>query len=97
MQKGLSLVSYRDLTLAKLHQTVVAVVDRSEGLIKLQTGGWVTNATCKAIRSALKEAAINFVDVRHRNGEVIVEAYRNGVTKKWKFTDALDFKISEII
>jgi len=54
--KGLNLIRTNNLTIAKLYNTVVAVI--KPGAVYVSHGGYVTMSTTKAINKAFTEAGL---------------------------------------
>jgi hypothetical protein len=59
-QKGRNLITQGKRTLCKLYDTVVADIDMNKRTIVLNTGGYHTMSTAKAMNAAFEEAGIDF-------------------------------------
>src|SRR4051812_24687060 len=49
MQKGLSLITHNGITVAELYGSKVAIIDMNAGTIHLNSHGWTTRSTTKAM------------------------------------------------
>jgi hypothetical protein len=69
LPKGLSIVTINGLTVAKLYQTNILVIDSNKGTVKFNSGGWLTKHTKKCINLVLGQSNLNFLNVIQRDFE----------------------------
>lgn len=61
LPKGLSVVTIKGLTVAKLYQTNIVIVDETAKKITLNSGGWLTKHTKKCSNLVLGQFGLSIV------------------------------------
>lgn len=88
LPKGLTIVTVPKLTIAKLYDTNIVLVNQETQTITLNNGGWKTKHTKKCMNLALQQYGL---EVRQKNFEWFV--FRGGTEVAFFVTNETEIKI----
>ena len=61
LPKGLSITTHNGITVAKLYDTNIVIVDSTKGIVTLNSGGWLTKHTKKCSNLVLAQFGLSIV------------------------------------